>query len=423
MGVGFLVPSNRQSPFQLSRTLFGALTPPFLLLWAYTSSYNQLQAILWYVIRSVTTKPDKPDRISFLALEGTEDAEAKIPGFRELPWTLSDEVVFQSSKAGKWFKTLLRPLFSRRQAGDNESRNLSARLTDTLLLRPEEADGDRASTATPDPMDLFNMEDILEQHPSPSPAEPDHHPLSRANTLFTPLNQSPATTPPASPRVRASLIHRDSETVTLQLEILESLQGIDNEQQNQSLEALVEEEEEEQQQQQQHQLQQQHQEEAQQEQTINSEEVADHTSVEAEAEADVETMVSELAHAIRQKDGDGSGSDHGRERQRRQHRVTALSNFSSDAFASHAACLITTAALLPLETLFVRSLAAASFNLAESPARRGGVRTLFSWQGWRYSGALLLILGLQALVSSTLWALGTGVALGLGRGKYGWGKL
>ena len=184
----------------------------------------------------------------------------------------------------------------------------------------------------------------------------------------------------------------------MQLELLESQREIEENLHNQSFEALEELDDN------------------------NSDDAVDITSVDAEgAAADVETMVSELARAIREGDGDG-GSELGRgqRRQRPRHRVTALSNCSSDAFASHAACLITTAALIPLETLFVRSLAS-SFLGSSPPAR--DVRSLFAWQGWRYSGTLLGLVGLQALVSSVVWGLGTGVAVGLGRTKYRWGRL
>jgi hypothetical protein len=384
MGLNDLILFYRQLPIQ-PPTLYGALTSPFVLLWVYTWMNQKLQSVLWCIIRSVTSKPDNPDRISCLALEGMEDADAKFPGLRQQPWTLSDEMRFLSSKMKNWLSETLGPLSKRDQTGEHGS---SPESPINPLAQPGE--DDRASTATPDPEDLFNMEDI-EQHPDPNPEsfDPEPQPLSRANTLFTPLNQSPATTPPASPRVRASLIHRDSETVTMQLELLESQREIDQDPHNQSLEALDEEP------------------------ASNSENV----SGEAGA-ADVGTMVSELARAIRQRDEDSSVPAHKLDRP--QHRVTALSNFSSDAFASHAACLITTAALIPLETLFVRSLTL-SF-LGSSPLAHDA-RPLFSWQGWRFHGTMLAILGLQALVSTGVWGLGTGVAVGLGRMKYRWGRL
>lgn len=392
---GSLVPFSRQSPIQLPNTLFGALSSPILLLWVYTSLDQHLQSTLWYVIRSITSKPDNPDRISRLALERTQDAVVKVPGLREPPWTLSNEFRFQSFRVENWFRDLLSPFFELRGAGEDTPSQLPTEFAAAPPARLEEPDLDRASTATPDPADLFAIDEIEQQ---PQPAQPEHHPLSRANTLFSPLNQSPTTTPPASPRVRASLIHRDSETVTMQLELLETQREMDEELNSQGLEAL--------------------------ERLANGEEVAEHPSSEAEAAADGETMASELARAIRERDEEDRSEQQQEQIQQQdkppQHRVTALSNFSCDAFASHAACVITTAALIPLETLFVRSLALAFLG---SSSLASDVRPLFSWRGWRYNGTLLGIVGLQALVSSAVWGLGTGVAIGLGRLKYRWGRL
>lgn len=53
---------------------------------------------------------------------------------------------------------------------------------------------------------------------SPSSAGRDRH-SSRANTLFS-RPSSPETSPPTSPRVRASLIHQSSDIITMQLELL-----------------------------------------------------------------------------------------------------------------------------------------------------------------------------------------------------------
>lgn len=405
MNVMSFVSLIRHSFVQLSNSLVAVSTSPILVLWAYTSLSQYLQTTLWYVIRNLTLKPDAPDRISYLALEGTRITEAKVPGFREQPWTWSDEARYQSFLVGNWLRDLLW-LFSKPfQTSETGLSHLPIEPAIPPPALPGEADPDRASTATPDPEDLFNMDDI-EQHLSRpfSLAEPRLQPLSRANTLFTPLNQSPATTPPASPHIRASLIGRDSETVTMQLELLDSqreVEGVEEEVlHNQSLEALEDVA------------------------TNNS----DHASAEAEAgpeTADVETMVSELTRAIRERDeADGGSSAHegNRPGNKRRHRVTTLSNLPAEAFASHAACLITTAVLLPLETLFVRSLA--KIFLGSSLLGRD-VRPLFEWRGWswRYTGTMIGLLGLQTFVSSVVWGLGTSVAIGLGRTRYQWGKL
>ncbi|PKX93051.1 uncharacterized protein P174DRAFT_442912 [Aspergillus novofumigatus IBT 16806] len=62
---------------------------------------------------------------------------------------------------------------------------------------------------------------------SPNPSGDTHHPFeqaqsrlnSRSDTLLS-RQSSPATSPPTSPRVRASLIHQNSDVITMQLEVL-----------------------------------------------------------------------------------------------------------------------------------------------------------------------------------------------------------
>jgi hypothetical protein len=400
MTLASLVPFRSRSLIQLPSTLAGLFTSPIFLLWAYVSFNQHLQSMLWYIIRTITIRPDKPDRISHLALKGTSNAEAKIPGLRDRPWSLLDEVRFQSSKLKNWFGNLLKPFVARRRTSEYESFNISAQPEIDPPARSSDADPDRASTATPDPADLFDLNEIELQPQSeanPNPAESEIQPLSRTNTLYTPLNRSPATTPPISPRVRPSLIHRESGTVTMQLELLESQVEIEDQLRIGSHEAP-------------------------EEMTNNSEGHTDPiTAEEIAAAADIENIVSELARTIHERDVENR-SEPPDAQKRPQHRVTALSNFSSDAFASHAACLITTAALIPLETMFVRSLSSA-FLPSSTLTRDVRPLSLSSWRDWRYNTTILGLLGLQALVSSAVWSLGTGVAIGLGRMRYRWGKL
>jgi hypothetical protein len=404
MSITSLLPSSRQSPIQLSTSVFGALTSPILLLWVCTSVNQHLQSMLWYIFRSVTVKPDKPDTVSYRALEGIEDAEVKVPGLRERPWTLRDEVRLLSSKLRTWFDDIVRPFSQQRRTSEDEPVHLRTESGNARSPGPAEGDSERASTATPDPADLFNSNDFNEQLIPQSPsAESQPHPLSQANTLFTPLNQSPATTPPVSPRVRASLIHRDSQTVTMQLELLESQHEVFEDLHNEATAALQQ---------------------TDNHNNNNGHEVAEqHTSTEgdvaAAASSPISPTASQPARAIHSQDHPSSQERHQTPEPR--HRVTALSNFPSDAFASHAACLLTTAALIPLESLFVRSLASTFLRLCSSPLARD-VRPLFDWRwrGWRYNGTLLALVGLQALVSSAVWGVGTAVAVGLGRGRYRW---
>lgn len=115
------------------------------------------------------------------------------------------------------------------------------------------------------------------------------------------------------------------------------------------------------------------------------------------------------------------------------HRVTALSNHPSDAMASHVSSLLATAILLPLEALYLRSLAT-SFLASARPGAiglRADIRGVGAWFGgeggiWgmgEYAGTMLLLLGLQGVVSSVVWSFGTGTAIWLGRRAFGWGKL
>jgi hypothetical protein len=136
------------------------------------------------------------------------------------------------------------------------------RLGDTRAPEPGSGSpGPTVSTQTPDPESLFNMAQVLANEGlTHSPAEitpntldgmpplgrtaidgverpaipPDpsqtldqessddileHHLNSRSNTLFS-RSSSPESSPPTSPRVRASLVHQNSEVITMQLELL-----------------------------------------------------------------------------------------------------------------------------------------------------------------------------------------------------------
>jgi hypothetical protein len=112
------------------------------------------------------------------------------------------------------------------------------------------------------------------------------------------------------------------------------------------------------------------------------------------------------------------------------HRVTILSSLAANIFAQHAAALLTTAVLLPIESRFVRSLALGFLN---SPTRQPGaaasavgirndVRGLgFGWNP-RYLGNLVLLLSLQGLVSAGIWGSMTALSIKIGK-SFGWGQL
>lgn len=459
--------SDWKLPIGILELLYTVLSSPSFLLWVYNTLYQRLLWISWYTIRTYTPKPDKPDNISRMALEPFELAGHNLGGLEDDYWSFGEEVNFQYFQFRKWFNSHIKPLFVQHRATEGVSPQIHPEDLDTAprlsppIERPA-SHSSRNSTASPDPADLFIPAQLSPHSSSPpftyfnpgaEPTEPvdlshvfSHpQPLSRSNTLVTPLHQSPATTPPRSPRVRPSLIHRDSETVTMQLELVETLR------QHTVIEDGAE----------------------------PSAPIADHgeasqlapgpswpssdpsltataaaaAATTAAADSEIpETTSTNLGRVIRSETAPTNRSDlpptHDgpilpANNNLPHHRVTALSNYASESFASHAACWLTTAALLPLEALFVRSLARSFLHNNTHNHNQPGMqmrllRPLFSFSllggglgreggggggsgGWRvYCGNLLLLAGMQALVSSALWAAGTAVAVGLGRRRYGW---
>ncbi|OJD25113.1 hypothetical protein ACJ73_03525 [Blastomyces percursus] len=72
--------------------------------------------------------------------------------------------------------------------------------------------------------ETFRMDHSTSSHRSQSQGPEEshrHHFHSRSNTLFSPPS-TPESSPLASPRVRASLVHRNSDVITMQLELLRS---------------------------------------------------------------------------------------------------------------------------------------------------------------------------------------------------------
>jgi hypothetical protein len=119
------------------------------------------------------------------------------------------------------------------------------------------------------------------------------------------------------------------------------------------------------------------------------------------------------------------------------HRVTTLSVFPAEMFAECAAGLFTSAITLPLDSLYVRSLALGFLGAAGPRASvaalgiRGDVYGMGEWfggnaGGWggrfRYAGMMALMMGIQACVSNVSWALVTRLAIMIGRQK-GWGAI
>jgi hypothetical protein len=102
--------------------------------------------------------------------------------------------------------------------------------------------------------------------------------------------------------------------------------------------------------------------------------------------------------------------------------------------------VLTTAMMLPLESLYLRTLAR---GFLESPTIRPGataaaagigadIRGLGAWFGgpesgligrMRYAGAVAVMWGLQAVISAGIWGLATKAAIWIGRSSFGWGKI
>jgi hypothetical protein len=399
--------------------------------------------------------------------------------------------------------------------------------------------GPTVSTPTPEPESLFNMDQVLaneqlthspgeispnildgmpplgrtgidgllrpgatiSDHPQlvdqdPSDGARHHHRRdSRSNTLFS-RPSSPESSPPTSPHVRASLVHQNSEVITMQLELLTNRnstrdRNLDaagtnrnpsqggrrislNRSASELLDAIL----------------------SNPDQgipdTLRSESAGENDGLsgltggaspaapdmtesvslemaEQQALGDVSNDntvvavvpenatilpdgVEEPSHSPNNNPGSDSESEYSEEaesrplasRSRRQnttpalstHRVTILSSHPVDSLASHLASLITSVLFIPLESLYLRSLA---ISYLSSPAAAGGpriaslrsdIRPVNAWAGGRggkdmlaYMGQLSLVTAMQAGVSLGILRAGAAAALGLGKRVFGWGNL
>ncbi|KAL9112466.1 MAG: hypothetical protein Q9227_003308 [Pyrenula ochraceoflavens] len=117
---------------------------------------------------------------------------------------------------------------------------------------------------------------------------------------------------------------------------------------------------------------------------------------------------------------------------RRPHRITVLSTHPSTSLTHYLASLLTTLLLLPLESLYLRSLTQSFLaTTATTEPLRGDVRGLGEWLGGRsggwkgmcaYAAKVGLLIGVQGCVGLAVWGVGTWRAVGLGRER-GWGRL
>jgi hypothetical protein len=127
---------------------------------------------------------------------------------------------------------------------------------------------------------------------------------------------------------------------------------------------------------------------------------------------------------------------------RRARRLTDADDFSRSFSRSHSRNRdrldLTTLMMFPLESLYLRALAR---GFLQNPATRTGavaaavgigadVRRLGAWFGGeggltgrlRYAGVMVLIWGIQVVVSAGIWGMGTTVAVWIGRSAFGWGR-
>lgn len=124
-----------------------------------------------------------------------------------------------------------------------------------------------------------------------------------------------------------------------------------------------------------------------------------------------------------------------------QHRITALTAYAADSMASHVSSHLTDLLFLPLEALFVRSLAIAflSSPAAGTEAQIAAMRwkrevyPIRGWfgmgprGGWRgvadYAGKMVLVSGMEVGISMAIWQACTGFSWWCGRTYFGWGRL
>ena len=122
-------------------------------------------------------------------------------------------------------------------------------------------------------------------------------------------------------------------------------------------------------------------------------------------------------------------------------RVTALTTYASHSMAYHLSWRLADILYLPIESLFLRSLATNFLSapradpiVQDAAARwRGAVFPLGGWAGmgfrggWKgmvdYAGKMMIVFGLEMGVSYAIWQLCTSFALWKGKRRFRWGKL
>lgn len=113
------------------------------------------------------------------------------------------------------------------------------------------------------------------------------------------------------------------------------------------------------------------------------------------------------------------------------HRVTILSCLPVDSLATHLASIATTVIFMPIESLYLRSLASSYLSSTSAPSvLRSDVIPMRAWGGGgsrsdalAYMGKLMLMVGMHAAVNASLWGIVSGSAMRIGRRFCGWGTL
>lgn len=113
------------------------------------------------------------------------------------------------------------------------------------------------------------------------------------------------------------------------------------------------------------------------------------------------------------------------------HRVTVLSAHPVDSVASHMASILANVLFIPLESVFLRSLASAYLSSPGSySSLRHDILPMGAWAGGgsvgsrlAYMGKLIILTGMQVAINCGAWSTITGVVTYIGRRYCGWGTL
>ncbi|EXJ65404.1 hypothetical protein A1O7_01745 [Cladophialophora yegresii CBS 114405] len=119
------------------------------------------------------------------------------------------------------------------------------------------------------------------------------------------------------------------------------------------------------------------------------------------------------------------------------YRVTILSNHAAEAFAYHATSLVESIILLPLDIIFMRSLARnflarhSHQQIAHTAPSLGEIwplgfatrmQELTGLKAFQFWGNYFITMSMQGLMNFAIWAAGTRITLKLGK-KFGWGNI